>query len=389
MDNPRLLCLRGFVHFFLFLAVGGAVTSLVVAQNPKQAVLLTQDEASFTLSNAFVTARIDKQSGSITSLAFDRVELLAKGQGRSNGYWSLPGSPYGFGTRRVVTVIMDPLTNDGNRAIVSCKFLYDGKPESVPADVDFRYTLGRLDRGIYLQANWEHKPEFPALSFGVGRFAAKLNDDVFDWMTIDARRSMQMITAYDWNHGTQMNMKEARLMKSGVMKGIVEHKYDYAAVQFDTPAYGWSSSTKHIGIWMVTASNEYMSGGPTKLELSAHRDATFTNSLTAPAPATLLNVWKGPHYGGTSLVVASGEQWSKVIGPFMLYCNAGPSPQAMWKDALVKAKLESQQWPYSWATGDGYAPKEKRGDATGQISLRDPLSPNARMTNLLVGQWVP
>jgi hypothetical protein len=32
---------------------------------------------------------------------------------------------------------------------------------------------------------------------------------------------------------------------------------------------------------------EYLSGGPTKVELSAHRDATFTDSLTAPAPPTL------------------------------------------------------------------------------------------------------
>jgi hypothetical protein len=39
------------------------------------------------------------------------------------------------------------------------------------------------------------------MSFGVGRFAAKLNDDIFDWMTVDARRSMQMITASDWSHG--------------------------------------------------------------------------------------------------------------------------------------------------------------------------------------------
>lgn len=39
---------------------------------------------------------------------------------------------------------------------------------------------------------------------------------------------MQMITADDWNHGAQMNLKEARLMNGGVMKGRVEHKYDYA-----------------------------------------------------------------------------------------------------------------------------------------------------------------
>ncbi len=38
-------------------------------------------------------------------------------------------------------------------------------------------------------------------------------------MTVDSNRNMQMISTYDWNHGTVMNMKEARLMNSGVYQG--------------------------------------------------------------------------------------------------------------------------------------------------------------------------
>jgi rhamnogalacturonan endolyase len=180
-------------------------------------------------------------------------------------------------------------------------------------------------------------------------------------------------------------MKEARLMTSGVMKGQVEHKYDYAAVQFDTPAYGWSSTTQHVGLWMIAASNEYMSGGPTKLELSTHRDATFTDSLTAPAPPVILNVWKGPHYGGTSLVVAPGEEWSKVIGPFLLYPNSGPTPDAMWKDSLTRAAAEAARWPYAWVSSAGYPHKSERAIVSGRIVLSDPLAPSVKMSNLLVG----
>jgi rhamnogalacturonan endolyase len=147
-------------------------------------------------------------------------------------------------------------------------------------------------------------------------------------MTVDANRNIKMITTYDWNHATQMNMKEARRMNSGLYQGQVEHKYDYSANQFDVRAWGWSSTTKHVGLWYINASTEYLSGGPTKVELSAHRDATFnTNALNAPAPPTLLNYWRGSHYGGSICSIAATDAWTKVIGPFMIYVNSGRSPK--------------------------------------------------------------
>ena len=150
----------------------------------------------------------------------------------------------------------------------------------------------------------------------------KLNDDVFDWMTVDANRNLKMITAYDWGHGTVMNMKEARRMNTGLYKGQVEHKYDYSAVQFDTLAWGWSSTSKHVGLWFINPTIEYLSGGATKLELSAHRDATFGDDPNAPARLACSTIGGGAI---TAVVRAcrGGERWNKVIGPFLIYCNNG------------------------------------------------------------------
>jgi rhamnogalacturonan endolyase len=348
-------------------------------------VTLTKTPAGFTLANGILTVQIDAQSAAVLSITYKDIAMLGVGD-RENGYWSLPGTQMHFGAHPTVTVLEDPATNNGDRATISCSFAYDGAPGTVPANVDIHYSLARGGSALYLEAVWEHKPEFPQLTFPVGRFAAKLNDDVFDWMTVDSRRNMEMITADDWNHGTVMNMKEARLMNSGILKGQVEHKYDYSAVQFDTPAYGWSSTKQHVGLWVVTANPDYMSGGPTKLELVTHRDATFTNSLTAPAPPTLLYVWKGPHYGSTDLVVPKGEEWTKTIGPFLLSCNSGADHDAMWHDALDEAAKESKQWPYKWAAAPGYPSASERGSLTGQIVLKDPLAPpTEKMQHLLVG----
>ena len=347
------------------------------AESPVTAV---REAHGFTLSNGQIQTRVS-DTGDVLSLRYRNLELLGESPTRSNGYWSLPGTRLNFGGKFETSLTDDPARNGGERATVSCRFTYDGGPRTVPADVEVVYSLARGDTALYLEARWVHRAGYPPLTFPVGRFAAKLNESVFDWMTIDTRRNLQMITAYDWDHGTQLNMKEARRMNTGIRKGQVEHKYDYAAVQFDTPAYGWSSTREHVGLWLVTPSYEYMSGGPTKVELTAHPDATFTDSLTDRAPPVILNVWKGPHYGGTLLDLPQGEEWRKTIGPFLLYANSEPTPDAMWHNALVRASTEEPRWPYDWAVAEDYPGKAGRASVSGRIVLND----SAKLSRLLVG----
>ena len=178
-------------------------------------------------------------------------------------------------------------------------------------------------------------------------------------------------------------------MNTGIYKGQVEHKYDYSANQFDVRAWGWSSTTEHVGLWFVNPSVEYLSGGPTKFELSSHRDATFTTSLTAAAPPTLLNYWRGSHYGGSLCNVGQGESWTKVIGPFLIYCNAGATPDGMWHDALAKAGTEANAWPFEWVAGVDYPHKSERATVSGRIVLNDPLMPSLQMSNVFVGLSAP
>jgi len=373
--------------FAIALIPSAVFTSAWAADVP---VTVNDDGAVFTLSNGIVTAKIAKRSGGLTSLIYNKTEILNDG-GRDRGYWShAANSP-----QMSQTVTIDPKSNDGQRAEVAIKGISNGKQMgsgpggNVIADIEIRYTLERGQSGLYTYCIFDHPASYPATSIGEARFCAKLRDDIFDWMTVDANRNMKMITAYDWNHGTVMNMKEARRMNSGIYKGQVEHKYDYSAGQFDTLAWGWSSSEKHLGFWFINPTIEYLSGGPTKVELSAHRDATFGTDPNAPAPPTLLNYWRGSHYGGSSCVIAQGEKWNKVVGPFLLYCSTGETPDAAWKDALSRSQQEGKAWPYNWVNAADYPHQDQRGTATGQIILKDPVAPAAKMTNLLVGLTAP
>lgn len=344
----------------------------------EEPVTLVQDEASYTLSNGHVIARIAKRSGDLVSLKYQGLELLGSGSGRAFGYWSHVGGGV-LGSKRESRVVLDPATSDGERAIVSVKCRYDEQSRSLPADVDMRYALGRGDQALAVFAIWEHPAAYPAFSLAEARFGLKLNAGVFDYMTIDARRRKIMPTPADWNRGERLQLKEVRRMVTGRYAGQPEHKYDYSAVQFDTPAFGWSSSEHKVGLWMINPSIEYLSGGATKVELTGHLDV---NEGAAP---TLLNYWKGSHYGGSSLAVARGEAWTKVVGPMLLYCNAAPDHEAMWKDALAAAARAAQAWPFGWVAHPEYPRKEERGSVRGRIVLQDPAAPEAAMANLLVG----
>jgi rhamnogalacturonan endolyase len=364
--------------------------SLFAAESP---VTISENDASFTLDNGIVAARVSKRSGDITSLKYKNLELLENNSGRAFGYWSHDASSTNGHMTRIT---IDPKANGGARGEVSVKGIAGGNRMgsgpggSVIADIEIRYALGRGDSGVYTYSIFSHPTNYPGTSLGEARFCAKLNDSIFDWMTVDANRNMKLISAYDWNHGTVMNGKEMRRMNTGIYKGEVEHKYDYSANQFETLAWGWSSTTKNVGLWFVNPTIEYLSGGPTKVELSAHRDATFnTNALGAPAPPCLLNYWRGSHYGGSVCSVTNGEEWTKVIGPFLIYCNAGKSPDEMWKDALSRSTKETKAWPYDWVAGVDYPHKNERATVKGQLVLNDPQAPKAKMSNLLVGLSAP
>jgi len=281
-------------------------------------------------------------------------------------------------------------------------------------DMEVRYTLGRGDSGIYVYAIFSHPASYRAGGVGSeSRYITKINQ-AFNWISVDADRNMLQCSPTDWGTGVVVHAKEQRIMSVGPYKNSVEHKYSYSGVQYETPAYGWSSTRDHIGIWFINPTIEYLSGGPTKLELDCH----FGDNDN-PDPI-ILDYWEGGHYDtGARCNIAAGEEWNKVIGPIFVYVNSldrfkTPSPAdmdkfaatagnpvvpvawkdnqtALWKDALAQAKKETAKWPYDWVNGVDYPHLEQRGTVTGQIVVSDPLAPTppTRLPHLTVGLTHP
>ena len=172
-------------------------------------------------------------------------------------------------------------------------------------------------------------------------------------------------------------------MTTGVHKGEAEHKYDYSAVLAETPSYGWSSTKEKVGLWFINPSQEYIGGGPTKAELTGHLDV---NPGGLP---TLLNMWLGSHYGGTAVSVGTNENWTKVVGPFLIYCNTAANHEELWKDSLARADKEISAWPYAWASDGNFPSSQGRASVSGRLVLRDVFTPDVRMSNVWVGVSAP
>jgi len=356
------------------------------AAEPTAPVVLSQDADTATLANGIVSATIKKANGNLVSLQFRGQELLSHG----GGYWNIFGGIHGQaytdqkampGTCRIS---QDPAKNGGAMGELTLLFAYKGQPKTVPLDIEIRYTLRRGDAGVYGWTSAEHAAEYPPLDIGVSTMCLKLNPEIFDFLSVDSRRQRQMASAADWVQGTQLNLWEARRLNTGVRQGEVEHKYDYNVLFSQTPAWGWSSTQRKLGLFIVNPSIEYLNGPPVMVDYVGHIDV----KAQLPADPTLLFIWHSPHYGGRGIQVHAQEHWKKIVGPFLLYCNGGAvgqSPQALWQDALARATQEQQAWPYAWVEAPGYESAAQRGSASGRLVLQDPQAPAASAANAWVG----
>ena len=383
-------------------------------------VTVTEDGDMFTLANGIVTARINKRNGDLESLICDGIDTMGHDQGRA-GYWEQDPSAAAKVGGLTTAITIDPAANGGARAEVSIKGVTKGDPSAgltpgspggrpggmINCDLEIRYALGRGESGIYVYAIFSHPAAYGPLFVPESRYITKLNQ-TFDWISVDADRNLLECAPRDWGTGVVVHAKEQRILTQGVYQNSVEHKYSYTAVQYRTPAYGWSSTSRHLGIWFINPTIEYLSGGATKQELDCH----FGDN-DDPDPI-ILDYWRGTHYnGGAWCNVAAGESWSKVIGPIFIYVNslarfqtASPADlatlaatagnptvpaawtnnaTALWRDALAQAKKEQARWPYDWVRGVDYPHREQRGKVTGRLVLVDPQAATTRLPHLTVG----
>ena len=350
-------------------------------------VTITDNGATWTMDNGIVKLTILKASSGIQSLVYHGVTVAA---GHEN-WEQLPARP------ATPSITIDPASNGGQRGEVAIKGASSGR-----IDIEVRYTMERGVSGFYTYAQYIHPAANATAGFGENRFILESMNPTFDWLSVDKDRNQLMITDQDLRSGTVIHAKEQRIIAAGNYKNSVEHKYTYCGIMYRLPAYGWSSTKDHIGVYFINPTTEYIGGGAEKMDLVCHMSGT------------LLDYWTSGHYGGgAGNSIPQGQDWTKVVGPIFVYLNALENPKepsraeldtlaatqgnptvpatlhdnslALWNDAMAKAKEVEAAWPFDWVSGVDYPHKDQRGNVTGQVVLNDPQAASTKLPNLTIG----
>lgn len=346
-------------------------------------VTLTDDGSTVTIKNGIVEVTITKFNGEIRKFLYNGINILEGGYSGGKFYWSWNMPNYQNPANCKYTLTVDPSKNNNTYAEVKLHMDWSKKTTEAAMAVDVYYSLTKDASGVYAAAKLTHPASYPYYPSGEWRMSS-YPGATFDWMSIDSARNRIMPSLED-NKAIALvpgAPKEVMRMTTGVYANHYECKYDFTADFGDLDTWGWSSTTKNIGLWMTMPSKEYYPGGPMKRELLCH------------VSPVLLNMLGGTHYAqGGDGAVAQGEEWSKVYGPFLIYCNKVPkgtkNPQiALWKDAIKKSKSEQAKWPYNWFTEPEYVKADGRGKVTGKLRINDP-QPYSNPYNMWVGIAIP
>jgi len=349
-------------------------------------VTVLDNGATVSIGNGIVTILCTKSGATIDQInyvynnsgATVTNQLLAGNPNDGQLYWTRLG---GFvnGTFSY-SLVANPANNEGNYAEISLL-----NTSATNGTLEVHFSMLRGSAGFYVAAIWSHRSVDGAIALGEERENI-YSGSIFNWMSVDALRNRLMeVQPGSAGVGVYGAPAEVSLWTNGVYAGQYEDKYKYSADYGVTRVWGWSSvgnGGKNIGLWNVTASPEYYATGPMKRENKCH------------IGTTILNLLYSGHYGlGTDDSFIDGETWTKVSGPYFIYCNnitnaitaTNQAAQALYNDALAQAAAEQSAWPYFWFTNANYAPAAGRGAVTGTMVINDSSNPNASAFNLWVG----
>lgn len=343
--------------------------------SPRGVQVYTQD-SHVVLDNGIVQVTLSNPGGIVTGIQYNGVDnLLEVLNDESNrGYWDLVWNDAGGGAG-MFDVIKGTdfkiIVENEEQVEVSFTRMWDPSLSGkfVPLNIDKRFILLRGSSGFYTYAIYEHLEGWPAFSLGETRICFKLRKDKFHYMAVADNRQRFMPLPDDRlpGRGQALAYPEAMLLVNPVepeFKGEVDDKYQYSCENKDIRVHGWMSMEPLVGLWHITPSYEFRSGGPLKQNLSSH------------VGPTTLSVFLSAHYAGDDLVPKFGanEPWKKVFGPVFIYLNSalgGDDAFTLWEDAKIQMLTEVQSWPYSFPASEDYQSYGQRGNVSGRLLVQD------------------
>jgi rhamnogalacturonan endolyase len=370
-------CPQAIMRFIFALALAlsllfAAVTS-VLANQPGGGsigpdVKITEQGPNVILDNGIIRVTIVKDTATVSSFRFNGQEMA------NTMYYSMDGNDVYMHLSACQYTVK---VGTADMADISLKSFYNGKRHQI-VDVDAHFVLRRGATGMYSYAIVSHPASYAATDFNEWRMVWKLSNDLLEKIYVDDLRHWQMPSSEDYTHALTTGIKEIVQLTTGVRAGQYDCKYDFSASYYDIGCWGHASDKNKIGGWIVLGGYDFFNDGPTKQDLNA---ASGINHIH----------FGMDHYNASTTTIAAGQQWSKIFGPFLLYCDhSDKGADAMWADAKAQVVAEKAAWPYAWLMNTPeYPPVAQRGSVTGTFVIKDALKPGLVSPKIWIGMDQP
>ena len=346
------------------------------AQDAKsEAVTLNDRGKEVVLKNNQIAVTLNKGASTISSIRIGDHDMVASGK---PVYYSMGGGKsYRQPTGAAFRIV------ESTPEIAHVAFQQKWKPGSPQAvDIEVHYALTRGESGVYTYAILSHPRDYPDSGVGEWRMvwgmpAKNDREWLMEKIRVDPLRDWEMPSPADLAKAKPTGIKEIVAITSGPRAGMNDCKYYFNLEYHSVGCWGHASDKNRVGAWIVLGGYEFFNDGPTKQDLSS--------------ASGIIHIHFGRnHYEGSSTKLTAGEDWKKIYGPYLLYCNQGGNAEQLWEDARRKAGIERKKWPYTWVEYKTlYPPAAQRGSVSGKLVLRDPLKPKLAAGGAWVGVSQP
>ncbi|MGW8567955.1 polysaccharide lyase family protein [Isoptericola sp. NPDC055881] len=330
-------------------------TTRAAAAGPPE-VLETATEV--VVDNGLVRLTVDKSNGRTTSLVYDGVNMVGRGNYDMNTVREGVGLP--------LPPADNHLTVRQEQDFVDIAYHHSPSGD-MPCWLVRHHIVRSGEAGIHLAYSYDHPAALHGFRTDQHRYVFYTAGGVFTHASVpdeaDAtpwrEAAARMPTGGEISRSPMVMDATYDLQGTGSAYARRYYtKYDWAVTMKDHSLHGLYGSG--YGMWAALPNLEAFTGGPVRQDLILHQTGSSPVLLVEP---------QATHYGAPPVRVAAGQAWQKTYGPYFVYLNKGDDPRAMRRDAARQARFETHADFYDRLAIEGWTPTAQRSRVRGTVHL--------------------